>query len=403
MTIAQQHLERKYKHTFILHDNYDVVVSSRSYTAIEKLLTKYKVPNNITKIRTGDVSNTYYKRIKENIPHDDTYKPEELEPHSSTYFLNWLTKLEVQVEQVKHADSPMRQECKIILTSWFSRRIIQEFEQTLYRCYKDGKEEISKEYNFVHYENGHMFIQKKKIPMSSVVTNNYVVEQVVDRVKEFMANEAEYVRLGTNYKLAILLHGPPGTGKSKAVSAIAAYLNRNIVLTEPSIITRYRTSSPENMYVIEELDTYFSKREEDEQHDDSEQDDKKTTDTAEKKFGNRMLGEFLCKLDGIATPHGLVVIMTTNHIERLDHALIRPGRMDMIIEVSPPTADTVRRYLAMFYRLEQNEVVLLTLDDSVEVPSMALVEQVCLLNRNNITNAIEQLNKLTKDNRITKD
>ena len=54
-------------------------------------------------------------------------------------------------------------------------------------------------------------------------------------------------------------------------------------------------------------------------------------------------------MDGIFYKHGLMVIMTTNHIEKLDPALIRPGRIDFRIEIINPEFDQVKSYIELFF------------------------------------------------------
>jgi ATP-dependent 26S proteasome regulatory subunit len=60
------------------------------------------------------------------------------------------------------------------------------------------------------------------------------------------------------------------------------------------------------------------------------------------------LSGLLNALDGVATPHGLITVMTTNNIDTLDDALLRAGRADRVVEFSYPTKDQVDRMLLKF-------------------------------------------------------
>jgi chaperone BCS1 len=61
------------------------------------------------------------------------------------------------------------------------------------------------------------------------------------------------------------------------------------------------------------------------------------------------LHEILNAMDGMQTPDGLKFIVTTNHIERLDPAIIRPGRIDEVIEIGPLSRESARRMFRAFY------------------------------------------------------
>lgn len=60
-------------------------------------------------------------------------------------------------------------------------------------------------------------------------------------------------------------------------------------------------------------------------------------------------GSLLNALDGVATPHGLITVMTTNFLEKLDPALIRAGRMDRIEHIDMPTPAVVNEMFEHFY------------------------------------------------------
>lgn len=75
------------------------------------------------------------------------------------------------------------------------------------------------------------------------------------------------------------------------------------------------------------------------------------------------MATLLNALDGVATPHGLITIMTTNHFDKLDPALTRPGRMDVVEEIQPPDAEQIARLYEMYYGVPLEDT--LGLDNSV--------------------------------------
>jgi hypothetical protein len=71
---------------------------------------------------------------------------------------------------------------------------------------------------------------------------------------------------------------------------------------------------------------------------------------ADEKFGTKVtFSGLLNALDGVMAGEERLVFMTTNHIERLDPALIRPGRVDVMHRLGPATPTQIRRLYQMFY------------------------------------------------------
>ncbi len=64
------------------------------------------------------------------------------------------------------------------------------------------------------------------------------------------------------------------------------------------------------------------------------------------------LHEILNSMDGMLTPDGLKFIVTTNHLDRLDPAIVRPGRIDEVIEIGPLPLDCARKMFRAFYGRE---------------------------------------------------
>lgn len=91
------------------------------------------------------------------------------------------------------------------------------------------------------------------------------------------------------------------------------------------------------------------------------------TTTSNEQTGRLSLSGLLNILDGVASQEGRVLIMTTNHIEKLDRALIRPGRVDMIVKFGLADEDmTASIFRAILGRLDDDEETnatnMLTLD-----------------------------------------
>lgn len=184
--------------------------------------------------------------------------------------------------------------------------------------------------------------QMKRAPRNpdSVLLANGLMESLVEDVRQFLTRRDWYGERGVPYRRGYLLYGPPGTGKSSAVVAIASALKMDIAmlslsnatLDDAELIELLANVPPNCIVLIEDIDCAFLQR----------------RGTEEK--GNRLsFSGLLNALDGVAAGEGRVLFATTNHLERLDPALVRPGRIDRKEEVGYATRDQIRQMFVRFY------------------------------------------------------
>lgn len=173
--------------------------------------------------------------------------------------------------------------------------------------------------------------------LSTVILADNLVEDLQSDIRKFLASEDRYAALGVPYHRGYLFHGPPGTGKSSIVKALAEdakldifYLSLASVKSDTDLLTLLSQTHPKSILLLEDIDVFHAAR-------DRDADGKEMT-----------LSGLLNALDGVATPHGLITVMTTNNIDTLDDALLRAGRADRVVEFSYPTAEQVDRMLIKF-------------------------------------------------------
>ncbi|KAI3326290.1 P-loop containing nucleoside triphosphate hydrolase protein [Xylariaceae sp. AK1471] len=126
------------------------------------------------------------------------------------------------------------------------------------------------------------------------------------------------------YRRGYLFYGPPGTGKSSLSTALAGEFGLDLyevkipcVSTDHDLEQMFQEIPPQCIVLLEDVDAIWTDR-------DSEKDDNQAVARS-----SCTLSGLLNVLDGVGSAEGRMVIMTTNKPERLDSALVRPGRVDM--------------------------------------------------------------------------
>ncbi|KAK5282860.1 hypothetical protein LTS03_011482 [Exophiala xenobiotica] len=178
---------------------------------------------------------------------------------------------------------------------------------------------------------------KRKMP--TVILDETVKSLLLRDLSDFFEPTAPgwYSDRGIPYQRGYLWHGPPGTGKSSLSLSIAGEFGLDIYVVNLSSIddkdlsTLFSELPPQCLVLLEDIDAASSKRSE---VTDPTHDDQNERCSSPKKPIREMvsLSTLLNVIDGVGSPEGRVLIMTTNHPERLDDALVRPGRVDMKVE-----------------------------------------------------------------------
>ncbi|VFQ62148.1 unnamed protein product [Cuscuta campestris] len=174
---------------------------------------------------------------------------------------------------------------------------------------------------------------------------------IVNELLNFRESKEYYAKIGKAWKRGYLLHGPPGTGKSSMIAAMATLLQYDVYDLELTAVKDNNElrrllidTSGKSIIVIEDIDCSLDLTG---QREKKEEDEKEEKDPIKKELINKdvlkkkkesevTLSGLLNVIDGLWSAIGeeRIVIFTTNHVEKLDPALIRRGRMDSHIEMS---------------------------------------------------------------------
>lgn len=258
----------------------------------------------------------------------------------------------------------------IVIEGWLAKRVINELLQEVL-TYNQGLRHTEQfMYANTTWGDWEFFGEIKGKDIENVIVKQKW--EVVSDIEEFLQKEDWYLKRGLMYKRGYLFHGRPGNGKTSLSLALAKRFNRHIYFLNLNDLTKdadlYKVFSrltTKAVLVLEDVDAAQAKRKE-----------------GESKISFSAL---LNCIDGAFSKHGLILIMTTNHVENIDPALIRAGRIDMKIEIDNPDCQRVQEYLELFY---DQELQIGTLAKDL---SMADVQEICLRNKNSVEVAVETI------------
>lgn len=183
-----------------------------------------------------------------------------------------------------------------------------------------------------------MYFLKKKTDCSLFL--NEEKDYVCKKIAYFLNNEEEYNKRNKPYREGIIFYGEPGCGKSFFISQLASmfdlnvyYMNLNEFSSESQFLKAILSINQPSILLIEDIDCTknLGPRSNDSEKNISQkiEDTIKEEKTKNKEVKNGLtLSTILNVFDGILSQEGQITIITTNHLEKLDPALTRPGRFD---------------------------------------------------------------------------
>jgi hypothetical protein len=218
-------------------------------------------------------------------------------------------------------------------------------------------------------------------------------EAYIDMLTRFKEKRMYPAHLPIENKLGIVLHGPPGTGKTRLIASTANFLGYNVNMVDMSKVRTKKAFSnimsdlhgKKVIIVLEEFDCVSGilRRDMIEEQppatpaptaagltpetmalmmlaskSDSKSDDswQKTLRQEREAASDQLdLAYLLTKLDGLESNEGRIIIATTNHPERIDPALLRPGRLGLKICLSYATREVARDILCMVFQISEEK------------------------------------------------
>lgn len=187
-----------------------------------------------------------------------------------------------------------------------------------------------------------------KRTLNTIYLPKDIKRKLINTINNYFASREEYKKHGIPWNLKILLHGKAGVGKDSVSRMIASEYSRNIFYINgrgggKSIPTAITTDDPNfiinPLFLISDIDKFPFLI--------NEADVDLTMDGKDKEqmiSYKQMFGKMINALDGVMSGEGKIIIMSTNHIEKFSPTFLRPGRIDLILELPCVTPEVFRKW-----------------------------------------------------------
>lgn len=243
--------------------------------------------------------------------------------------------------------------------------------------------------------------------LDTIILKNSLKEDIKNDLQLFLNSEDWYKDRDIPYTRGYMFYGYPGTGKTTMIKGLSLFCKRHIhflmlsnIQNDEQLLNLMKgINYKDTILVIEDIDATLSlvkSREEEEKKVSKKKKDKPEEKEEEKKVAkpeNKLtLSGLLNALDGVFTAHGRILIMTTNHPEVLDSALIRPGRIDSKYLFDNCDRNQIKELYQMFFNKEVDYTQLQNI--KYDKYSPAHITSVFLRYRNHPDKALNHLDDL---------
>lgn len=197
-------------------------------------------------------------------------------------------------------------------------------------------------------------IEKPNVSWRDIGGLSYVKRELRETVQYPVNYPEQFLKFGQNPSKGILLYGPPGCGKTLLAKAVATECNANFISVKgPELLNMYVGESESNVrnlfdkargsapcvLFFDEIDSIGKSR---------------SSQSHDSGVGDNVLNQLLTEMDGMNQKKNVFVIGATNRPDKLDNALMRPGRLDQLVYIPLPDAES--RYSILKAKLKKTPI-----------------------------------------------
>jgi len=279
----------------------------------------------VTRIRSVDLDTTLRREQTALIP---------AEGHHWFWYHGRPFRVDSHRSEEKRGWSSTRTEWLIFRTCGRKQRFLKKFVADIVACHERSVALSSSLY--VRDDDYWMKVEGyAPRSLDSVILKGGEKEGLVQDIEKFKAAQQRYRKLGVPYHRGYLFYGPPGSGKTSIVSALAGHFGISIYainltdFNDKSLLKAINDVPTKSLILFEDIDCMRGSQSREEPDLISGKNGSSTVATKDNAITNIVtLSGLLNVLDGFQAPSGVVFAMTTNRVEKLDTALLRPGRID---------------------------------------------------------------------------
>lgn len=323
--------------------------------------------------------------------------------HRKIYIVNSKDEFEItkdikgKVKHILEKDKVISEVVFSIYSYTLPLNKLREWSDNIFEVYKTELQTGFGKYKFyfnhkssganIPFDSQHLIFEMNKFATNKSLKNLFgeQIHIVNERIRLFQNDKEWYENKGIPYTFGLLLHGIPGCGKTSLIKAISKDTQRHIlnIKLSPSVtLTQLRNlfysdkikvftdvNTPlqyitipidQRIYVMEDVDclTSILNNRESKQEEILSDEDVRTIKMLGKERWEQMknlntdkvsLSDILNIIDGVLETPGRILILTTNFPEKLDSALLRPGRIDLIVNFKECNELQLREMFEHFY------------------------------------------------------